>query len=179
MRRRGWLVTGLVLATGMGLAGVISAANGSSNRPPLRAWGFQTQKAAPLVIPHIAGARTIAVRLQKLTVTSVDNPPSGTSQGDEITVEGQLVNLRGAAVGQLEVHEIFTGLGPTSGGRIQLTVTALLAGGQISSVGVIRAREPRTPAIAIVGGTGKYLGATGEVFVHPGPHRTRLTFLLR
>lgn len=175
-RRCSLLVVGCVLVISAGAIGVASVANGSSARLHFKAWGFQPHS-APLVVPHIAHARTLVVRLQNTTSTYVDNLPTGTSQGDELAVEGQLVTPRGAAAGNLEAHEIVTGLGPNTGGRIQLTFTALLAGGQISGVGATRFNSG-TPALAIAGGTGKYLGAHGEVFVHAGPHRTRLTFLL-
>jgi hypothetical protein len=176
--QRRWLVFGLVVAMGAVLASVVSAASGSSDRPPVRAWGFEPQKSAPAVIPHVAGATMLVVRLQATTATYVDNPPTGTtSPGDELAVEGQLVSVHGTPVGHLEVHEAVTGMGPGTGGRIQLSFTALLAGGQISGTGVA-GFNTATPALAVVGGTGKYLGARGEVFAHTGPHRTRLTFLL-
>jgi hypothetical protein len=175
-RRGGWLVVGFVGVISAGVIGVTSAANGSSDRLHFKAWRYEAH-AAPLVVPHIARAKTLVVRLQSATSTYVDNLPTGTSQGDELAVEGQLVGRTGAAAGNLEVHEIVTGLGPDTGGRIQLTFTAMLAGGQISGIGVTRFNAA-TPALGIVAGTGKYLGAHGEVFVHPGPHRTRLTFLL-
>ena len=129
------------------------------------------------MVPQIAHAKTLVVRLQSATSTYVDNLPTGTSQGDELAVEGLLVTRTGTSAGELEVRETVTGLGPDTGGRIQLTFTAMLAGGQISGTGVTRFNSG-TPALAIVGGTGEYLGAHGEVFIHPGPHRTRLTFLL-
>ncbi|MEP6641358.1 MAG: hypothetical protein ABJB93_05550 [Gaiellales bacterium] len=159
-----------------GVIGVTSAANGSSDRLHFKAWGYQPH-AVPLVVPHIARSKTLVVRLESATSTYVDNLPADTSQGDELAVEGRLVSRTGAGVGRLEVREMVTGLGPDTGGRIQLTFTALLAGGQISGIGVTRFNTG-TPAVAIVGGTGKYLGAHGEVFIHSGPHRTRLTFLL-
>lgn len=174
--RRSWLVVGFVVGIGVGLIGVASAANGSSDRLHFKAWGYHPH-AAPLVVPRVAHAKTLVVRLQSATSTYVDNPPTGTTQGDELAVEGQLVSLTGTSAGKLEVHETVTGLGPDTGGRIQLTFTAMLAGGQISGTGVTRF-SASTPALAIVGGTGKYVGAHGEVFIHTGPHRTRLTFLL-
>jgi hypothetical protein len=175
-RRRSWLVVGFVAVISAGVIGVTSAANGSSDRLHFKAWEYQPH-AAPLVVPHIARAKMLVVRLQDTTATYVDNLPTGTSQGDELAVEGQLVSRTGTGAGNLEVREVVTGLGPTTGGRIHLTFTAMLAGGQISGMGVTRFNAA-TPALAIVGGTGKYLGAHGEVFIHPGPHRTRLTFLL-
>jgi hypothetical protein len=175
-RGRGWLAVGVVVVTSAGVIGVTSAANGSSDRLHFKAWGYQPH-AAPLVVPHVARATTLVVRLQNATSTYVDNLPTGTSQGDELAVEGQLVSRTGAGAGKLEVRETVTGLGPNTGGRIHLTFTAMLAGGQISGTGVTRFNSG-TPALAVVGGTGKYLGAHGEVFIHPGPHRTRLTFLL-
>ena len=176
-RRRDWLVLGLVVAIAAGLIGVVSAANGQADRPPLKAWGFQPGTSASPVIPHIAQAKMLVVRLETPTVTSVDNSPSGTSVGDELALEGKLVTIHGTPAGQLEVHEAVTGIGPVTGGRLQITFTALLGGGQISGVGVARFNRP-TPALAIAGGTGKYVGAHGELFVHNGPHRTRLTFVL-
>ena len=176
--QRRWLVFGLVVAIAAGLVSVVSAASGSSDRPPLRAWGFEPQKSAPVVIPHVAGATTLVVRLQATTATYVDNPPTGTtSPGDELVVEGQLVSVHGTSLGHLEVHEVVTGMGPGMGGRLQLSFTALLAGGQISGTGVT-GFNTATPALPVVGGTGRYVGARGEVFVHSGPHRSRLTFLL-
>jgi hypothetical protein len=175
-RRRGWLAVGFVLVIGAGVIGVTSAASGSSDRLHFKAWAYQPH-AAPLVVPHVARSKTLVVRLQNATSTYVDNLPTGTSQGDELAVEGQLVSRTGTGAGNLEVRETVTGLGPHAGGRIQLTFTAMLAGGQISGIGVTRFNSA-TPAIAVVGGTGQYLGAHGEVFIHSGPHRTRLTFLL-
>lgn len=175
-RRRSWLMVGFIVAIGAVGFAVTSAANGSSNGLHFNAWGYHP-RSAPMVVPRIAHAKTVVVRLQNTTSTYIDNPPTSTSQGDELAVEGQLVTLTGAAAGNLEVHEIVTGLGPNTGGRLQLTFTALLAGGQISGTGATRFNTA-TPALAIVGGTGKYLGAHGEVFIHAGPHRTRLTFLL-
>jgi hypothetical protein len=174
--RRTWLAVGIVVVIGAGVIGLTSTANGSSDRLHFKAWGYQPH-GVPLVVPHIARAKTLVVRLQSATSTYVDNLPTGTSQGDELAVEGQLVSRTGVAIGNLEVRETVTGLGPHTGGRIQLTFTALLAGGQISGIGATRFNTG-TPAIAVVGGTGKYLGAHGEVFIHSGPHRTRLTFLL-
>ncbi len=176
MRRRNWLVVGFVAAVAAIVIGVASAANGATHRPP-HAWAFQTRTARPTTVPRIANATTLVLRLQNTAATYIDNPPTGTSQGDELAVEGQLIQLNGTPAGHLEVHEVITGIGPDMGGRIQLTFTALLAGGQISGIGATRFNTA-TPALAIIGGTGKYLGAHGEVFVHTGPHRSRLTFLL-
>jgi hypothetical protein len=179
LRRRIWMMAGLLGMIGAGLIGVASAANGSSGTSSLQAWGLRTRTPAPQVIPHIAHARAMVVWLDGATSSYIDNPPSGTSQGDELVVEGRLVGRHGAAAGQLEAHEVLTGMGPESGGRLQVTFTALLAGGQISGIGVMGLNQAKTPALAITGGTGRYLHAHGgEVFVHPGPHRTRLTFLL-
>jgi hypothetical protein len=176
-RQRRWLVGGLVVAIAAGLIGVASAASGQAHRSPLKAWGFQPGTSAGPAIPHIARAKMLVVRLGDVTAASVDNPPSGTSVGDEIAVEGKLVALDGTPAGQLEVHEVVTGMGQVRGGRFQITFTALLGGGQISGIGASRFNRP-TPALAIAGGTGKYLGAHGELFVHNGPHQTRLTFVL-
>jgi hypothetical protein len=179
MRGRILLMVGLLGVIGAGLIGVAAAADGSSRAPAPQLWGLRAVTPAPLSIPHVAHAKTLVVYLEAATSSYVDNPPTGTSQGDELTVEGRLAGLHGSTAGRLEVHEVVTGMGPESGGRIQLTFTALLAGGQISGVGAIGLNQARTPALAIVGGTGKYLHARGgEVFVHAGPHRTRLTFLL-
>jgi hypothetical protein len=175
-RRRSWLVVGFVVVISAGVLGVTSAAHGSSDRLHFKAWAYRPH-ATPLVVPHIAHAKTLVVRLQNTTSTYVDNLPTGTSQGDDLALEGQLVSRSGTSAGSLEVRETVTGLGPGTGGRLQLTFSAMLAGGQISGIGVTRFNSA-TPALAVVGGTGKYLGAHGEVFIHSGPHRTRLTFLL-
>ena len=178
MRGRIWLMAGLLGVVGAGLIGVASSADGSSGTPSLQAWGLRTQTPTPQVIPHIAHTTALAVWLDGVTSSYVDNPPSGMSQGDELVVEGRLVGPHGAPAGRLEAHEVLTGLGPEASGRLQVTFTALLAGGQISGIGVMGLNQARTPALAITGGTGRYFRTHGgEVFVHPGPHRTRLTFL--
>src|SRR5206468_7478600 len=127
----------------------------------------------------IKRAQTFVLRAQGFTVTAVDNPPSGTSQGDELAVEGLLTTRQGEGAGRLDAHEVFTG--PSSnGGRLELLFTALLAHGQISAGGVIRINQSGATdtRAAIIGGTGRYRNARGEVIIHPAGQTTRLTFVL-
>jgi hypothetical protein len=165
----------MVVMSVLGVAAALPS-TGSSTPPP-QLWGFHTAGTKPLVVPR--GARAIVVQLQNVTAGSVDQQPAGTSPGDEIVGEGQLVTPQGAGAGLLEIEETLTGLGPESGaGRIQLRGTALLRGGQIDLGGVLRFDPTKIPSVAILGGTGAYRGSRGQLFVHTSGQTTQLMFVL-
>ena len=174
------LVAALGIVVAVSLAGIASAAGGSSGRTALRAWGFGAGRPDPAPVPHITRARTMVLRASNFTISTIDNDPAGTSPGDEIVVEGTLTRAHGDAAGGLAVTEVFTGLPAGGGARLELTFTVTLPGGQISAVGIGRVSQSGSVKIRIpvVGGTGKYRNARGVVIVKSSSSSARLTFLL-
>jgi hypothetical protein len=180
MRRLVAVVVVVIAISGL-LVGVGSASGGSASSPPLRPWGFGVGRAlGPIAVPHIHRARTLHLRAHDFTATVIDNDPAGTSQGDEIAVEGLLTGKDGQAAGRLEAHEVLTGLTPGGGGRLQLQFTVLLANGQISGNAVLGLTQSgaSNAKAAVIGGTGHYRNVRGEVIIHPAGQTTRLTFIL-
>jgi hypothetical protein len=175
MRR--WRIFGVLVASGLVAAAALPGAGSTTAAPKL--WGFHSSGPAPRSTLHLPGLRTVSVLLEGVNASTVDQPPSGTSAGDEIIGEGRLVGPHNAPAGLLEVQETLTGLGSESGtGRIQMQATALLAGGQIDLAGVLRFNSSRSPSVAIVGGTGAYRGARGQMFVRTSGQNTLLVFAL-
>jgi hypothetical protein len=174
------VIGGLLAAAAAALSvGIVSAAGGASSIQLRSGFGGGAAPDAPQ--PHIKVARTFVLRAHDFTATTIDNDPAGTSQGDEIIVEGALAGRNGRPRGRIEVHEVLTGLTQGGGGRLQLVFTALLARGQITGsavLGISQSGASNTKA-AILGGTGHYRNARGEVVIHPaGQSSTQLTFYL-
>jgi len=95
----------------------------------------------------------------------VDNPPAATkrtfaSQGDQIVIKSALLSPQMKPSGTLVATCTFT-----SGGNNGISTcfgTFMLKGGQLEGVTSMNANS-RVTHIAIVGGTGAYVGARGEV----------------
>jgi hypothetical protein len=178
MRRRTWIIAGVVAALAAGVAGVVSNAQGSTE-PAFNSWPLLPKSEGKAVVPSLAGTSKLAVLGTDFTVASVDNDPSGTSQGDEITVTAQLLTTDGRKTGRLEVHEVITDARNANAPIVQITATVLLPGGQISAVGIQQANQQGT-RLAIVGGTGQYYNVRGGQLTagSAANNRTSLTFLL-
>jgi hypothetical protein len=182
LSRRLLVSIGLLAAAAVTLASGLVAAHGQSASTGLRAWGFGAgHSTAP--VPHITRARQITMRAHDFVATPVDNDPTGTSQGDFITVEGLLSSRSGdSTIGRLDVNEVFTGLPPGGGARLLITVTASLAAGQITAVGVggVSASGKITIKLPIAGGAGKYRNVRGVLIANTdtNSNTTQLTYLL-
>ncbi|HYX84113.1 MAG TPA: hypothetical protein VE777_04000 [Gaiellales bacterium] len=146
-------------------ASLASASSGSG----ARVWG-----AAPSLVHFgkAAGAvagDTITVISKNATETDVDEPPSGFSQGDEITVSSPLFDTAGSRVGHLDVHGAITALFQRAGvARGQFEFTATLRNGAITATGVATFSESGTDGgftAAVTGGTGAYRKTDGWVRV--------------
>jgi hypothetical protein len=171
------------IAIGLALLGLLvggtTLASAAPEAPATNAWGMPTAAtAAPSAVlpagPDITTATTIVVISRNETQTDIDNPPAGLSQGDEGVVHSPLFNRAGARVGMLEVHFVFTSIQPMV---IQAVFTASLAGkGQIAAQGVATAGPTFTAGV--VGGTGAYQNARGQVLVEFLANAVRLTYHL-
>jgi hypothetical protein len=179
MRKRAWIVVAVAVVIATGAVGVVSSAQGSSARKPLpKGWALLPGSARPAAVPQLAGATTLTLVATNFVATGVDNPPSGTSQGDELAVSGQVQNTHGQGVGELHAQEMLTSAANPSAMRILVTATVLVAAGQLTVVGVQRTNHPDLSRFAVVGGAGAYADVSGEVVATPQTNSTRLTFLL-
>jgi hypothetical protein len=168
---------GLVSVTAAVVGVLAQSAGASDPQWPHAVFGHSTHAAAPPGATPFPGARVIVRRLTGLTTTYVDNAPTGTSIGDAIAGEGTLITIHGHTNGHLDFQETLTGIGPDPNtGRLLLTATARLPHGQIDIGGVLTFTQSKDPVLAITGGTERFHAARGQVIVHTGPHRTRLTF---
>jgi hypothetical protein len=160
------------------LAGGITIASASPNTAATNTWGMPTSPtAAPSqVLPagaDITTATTIVVISRNETETDIDNPPAGTSQGDEGAVHSPLFTRSGAEVGTLDVHFVITSVDPFA---IQAMFTASLSKGQLTAQGV--ATEEASFTAAVTGGTGAYRNARGQVTVRFQANQVVLTYHL-
>ena len=127
----------VVVVAAAAAAIVGSAARGASRSTSAVHWALLPGTLRSASTPRIAGTQQLTVYASNFAATSVDNAPSGTSQGDELAVTGQLRNAAGKKLGKLEVHEVLTSVTPQI---IQLTATLRLHGGQVSALGTQRSR---------------------------------------
>lgn len=157
---------------------VAQSAGASDSKPwPHAVFGESSRAVMRKAATSFAGGQVIVLRVTDLATTYVDNTPTGTSVGDQIAGEGTLVTLHGHPHGRLDFQETATGIGPEpNSGRLLLAATARLPHGQIDISGVLGFAQAHDPVLAITGGTQRYHAARGQVLVHAGPHRTRLTF---
>ncbi len=147
--------------------------------------------AGAIGIGPAAGADPGGIHLQArqdLGLTVIPCPdctlrPMGFSLGDHIgeflVNHGTLVDDRGKSVGHYAAHILGTTVATDIPPEVQLTITVALAGGQITAHGL---EEPPADGgtIAITGGTGRYIGAKGEMRFHDTSETTvDVTLLLR
>jgi hypothetical protein len=127
-----------------------------------------------------AGQRTIQVLSVVTYVHRVDQPPKGVSDGDTVDSRDRLLNatkqfgLRsGARVGS--DHGRFT---YTSTHSASYSGEASLPGGTVTVRGTVLVRADGQLMIPVVGGSGKYKGATGFLTIGPGKKRAVNTYEL-
>src|SRR5437763_13279 len=161
MMARKLFISGLGVCMVAVVAVGVSLAAASSEKGP-RVWG------APAGMVHFANApaassadATITVVAKHQTETDVDEPPTGFSQGDEVTIGSRLFNDAGARVGRLDVHGAFTALLRNSA-RGQFEFTATLRSGAITATGVATFSDTSAGfTAAVTGGTGAYRTTDG------------------
>jgi hypothetical protein len=121
------------------------------------------------------GATTIRLTLVKGFFHAVDQPPRGNSVGDGQIFGGKLIG-QGHPRGRLQAYCVV--ISPTNQ---ECSFTYALPGGQLAALvgygrGLSGNHSSRDP---IVGGSGAYSGARGEVFDREvGPRKDRLVFRL-
>lgn len=108
---------------------------------------------------------------------------TGFSVGDHIgeflVNHGTLVDDKGRTVGHYAVHLVGTTVATEVAPEVQLTTTLSLVGDQITAQGL---EEPPADGgtIAITGGTGRSLGAKGEMRFHDSSETTTdITLMVR
>jgi hypothetical protein len=126
------------------------------------------------------GQKRIEVISVATWVHRVDQPPKGVSEGDTVASRDRLLNatrqfgLRsGARIGS--DHGRFT---YTSTHSASYSGEASLPGGTLTLRGVVLVRADGELMIPIVGGSGRYKGATGFLTIGPGKHRALNTYEL-
>lgn len=105
------------------------------------------------------------LRLQDVVTTGFEG---GSTQA---TIHGTLNEKDGTAAGTFDAFLVAT-LAPAGGATLRTTIimaTATLANGSVAAQGSAQIGDNQPPFnLAIVGGTGAYRGATGELRVRPG-----------
>jgi hypothetical protein len=181
MRKKSLLATTIILLLAVGVAAmsVSSAATPSSSRQ--RGWAKPSaSNAAAATAAAEAAAKTKDVTRLVLIArfveeTLVDVPPVGEENvGDSFLFTEDLFTPAGRPVGHDQVRctlmfrqEVFCEASAVLNGRDEIVVE-----------GVIGAEQ--RPVLAVVGGTGRFRNARGQVFILPGPteEETRLVFAL-
>jgi len=144
---------------------------------------------AAVVIPNSSGqvstlpdTLTLEMRHREAKVAFVDEPPrmrtrrSSESPGDTAIARGRLRSRAGVPAGQVHSEFVVTG-GRSPRTTEQATGTLVLGDGQIAIHGAFANTGSEKDVIAIIGGTGRYIGARGSVEIVSG--RRAVTFTLR
>jgi allene oxide cyclase-like protein len=131
--------------------------------------------AAPATRPRVIEVFSITTSTHR-----TDRPPKGVSDGDTVASTDRLVNARaqfglraGARVGN--DHGRFT---YTSTHSASYAGEASLPGGTVTVRGAVLVRADGQLMIPIVGGSGKYRGATGFLTIGPGKKKALNTYEL-
>jgi hypothetical protein len=163
-----FVVAAMALAATAALA---IAAGSSSSQPTFHGWNSTARSAAESASAPPAGSHRIVVIEQEVRSAFVDVGAAGESPGDSFIFEGRLWNA-----GRTRVVGRDSGQCTIRIRSFHCNATAFLMGrGTITIDGATFGPD----LYAIVGGTGHFAGAGGELRVREAPHNmSRLTFYL-
>jgi len=179
MRKKSLLAVAIVLLLGVGVAAMTVSSAAAPRSSRLHGWAKPSASHAAAATAAAEAATKDATRLVLIArfveETLVDVPPvDQENPGDSFLFTEDLFTPAGRPVGHDQVRctlmfrqEVFC------------EASAVLTGrGEIVVEGVIGAEQ--RPALAVVGGTGQFRNARGQVFILPGatPEETRLVFAL-
>lgn len=120
-------------------------------------------------------ARTIRLVGHPTGFHQIDTGHSGPSVGDEVFEHGRLTGVGGTA-GRFMLSATLV-QGPATHPWESQHVTFRLAGGSLEALGQHVATDDY--ALAVVGGTGDYAGASGTVWMHGASRSTTVVVRLR
>jgi hypothetical protein len=182
MRKKSLLAITVVLLLAVGVAAMSVGSAAAPSSAQQRGWAkpSASDTAAATAAAEAAAKAEHVTRLVLIArfveQTFIDAPPTGQDNpGDTILFTEDLRTPGGRLVGHDQVRctlmfrqESFCEASAVLRGR-----------GQIVAEGVFAFTRPR-PVLAVVGGTGQFRNARGQVFILPGPteEETRLVFAL-
>jgi hypothetical protein len=116
---------------------------------------------------HSTGTRSVTFVAKTTQFTTIDLPPAGFSQGDEVVFHDQLISdgtVIGHDGGACQATSVAKGQVP----QYQCLITFVLPGGQVTTQGLFNIANPAsfTASFAVTGGTGSYRTAQGQGTIH-------------
>jgi len=116
---------------------------------------------------HSSGTPTVQFIAKTTQLTSIDLPPAGFGQGDEVVFHDQLLRggeLIGHDGGACQATLVAKGQVP----QFQCLVTFVFSGGQVTVQGLLDIANPASfrGTFAVTGGTGIYQQARGQATIH-------------
>ena len=135
-----------------------------------------------LAPPAAPASGTLTIEVFSITTSTQrnDQPPQGVSDGDTVSSTDRLVNAKaqfglrsGAHVGSDHGRFVYTSTHSAS-----YSGEASLPGGTVTVRGAVLVRADGRLMIPVVGGSGKYKGATGFLTIGAGKKRALNTYEL-
>jgi hypothetical protein len=150
------------------LFGAVVLAGGAS--AAIAAAGGESTSTLDVAIDGRHAARMLVDAPPKHSTGVPDDTP-----GDTIVLHAPLLDSHGARIGLIDATFVTTARGTSTkhDGSEQLTGTLRLRGGQVAVLGTVGSYATTTH-VAIIGGTGRYAGARGDVTAQFTPSAVKL-----